>query len=348
MGYRGRVLRTFVVTVLLIAFLVWVARSVLLPFVLGATLAYIIAPVVERLHRCGLGRALAIFVTYLGVAVIVLGLVLVVLPDFLNEVQRLGALLPQYGQSVEQVVASVQRRYRGLPLPEGFRTTVDHAIGQLQSSAERGVRNTLLGFRGVVRWTLAFLLAPILAYYLLLDLPHIRSNVVTLIPVEVRQPVLALLADLDDILSGFVRGELLSSAAVALLSTVAATMLHLRYALMLGVLAGVAEFLPYIGPLLGAIPALLVATSGGAERVVLTALAYAVIQQIEGSLLTPSIMGESVGLHPLVVIAALLIGEHWGGLGGAVLAVPVAGALRVTTQHILRFLTRDRPSRTIA
>lgn len=335
-------------TLLLVALLLWVARSALLPFVLGTTLAYILAPTVEWLHRRGLGRAVAILFTYVALALIVLGVVLVILPDFLNEVQRLGARLPQYGQSMEQVVASMQRRYRGLPLPEGVRTALDHAIEQLQASAEHGVRDILFGFRALLRWTLAFLLAPILAYYLLLDLPQIRSRVVTLIPVEVRQPVLALWMDLDGILAGFVRGELLSSAAVALLSTVAAILLHLRYALMLGILAGVAEFLPYIGPILGAIPALLVATGGGTERVLLTALAYAVIQQIEGSFLTPTIMGESVGLHPLVVLGALLVGEHWGGLGGAVLAVPVAGALRVTAQHILRFLTRDRPSRTIA
>jgi len=150
------------------------------------------------------------------------------------------------------------------------------------------------------------------------------------------------------VLSSFVRGELLVSCVIATLSTVAAVILRLRYALLLGLVAGVFELVPYVGPFLGAIPALLAAAGNGPARVLQTAVAYAVIQQLEGTFLTPRIVGDAVGLHPLVVFAALLAGEHWAGLWGAVVAVPATGLVLVVWRHLRLFLTRYGVSRTIS
>ena len=322
-------------------------RPVLLPFALGATLAYVLAPLVAVLQRGGLSRSLAIAIVYIALAGAACGLVLWVLPDLVSELQRLAAQLPTYAGGVENWVGGVQGHYRRLPLPASLREGIDRGVVSLEVSAQRTVQGMLTGLGGIIRWVVALLLAPFLAYYFLVDLPRIRSAFLDAIPAGVRQPVLACLGDLDEVLSGFIRGELLISLVIATLSTIAAWFLHLRYALMLGLISGVFELVPYFGPFLGAIPALLVATSGGTRLVLATAVAFTVIQELEGTFLAPRIVGGSVGLHPLVALAALLAGEHWGGVGGAVLAVPLVAAIRIVGQHVVRALTRGRASRTI-
>lgn len=148
-----------------------------------------------------------------------------------------------------------------------------------------------------------------------------------------------LLRDLDQVISGFVRGQILLSLAVGSLSALTAVLFGLRYSLLLGFWAGLTEFIPYVGPVVGAVPAVLAGLAVSPLRAVEVALAFAVIQQIESALLSPKIMAENVGLHPLMVMLTVLTGGYLLGGVGLILAVPTVGLVRVLWRFAVARLT---------
>lgn len=325
-------------------------RGVLTPFLLAALLGYLVAPMVERLHRhTGLPRTVCILAAYAALGAALAAFVAFVLPDLIGELQRLGAVLPAVTASAQNAVARLRAGYGRLPLPADLRTAIDGALMGIDLGIMAAVRQTLGGAVGLVGLALSAVLAPVMAYYLLADLPRIKLELARLLPPGARQPVFACLADLDAVLAGWVRGQLLIAAAVGALATTALLILGVRFAFTLGLVAGLGELVPYFGPVLGALPAVAVAAAAGGSRLAVeTALAFLLIQQLESVLLAPRIVGGSVGLHPLAVITALLVGEHLGGLVGVILSVPVTACLRVLGRHVVRALTGVRRPRRLA
>jgi predicted PurR-regulated permease PerM len=186
-------------------------------------------------------------------------------------------------------------------------------------------------------------LAPILAFYMLRDIDHVKERFVRSLPARYRQDILALLRALDRVLAGFVRGQMLLALLVGSLAATATALLGFRYPILLGIWAGLTEFIPYVGPVLGAIPAVLAGLSVSPLLALETVLAFAIIQQLENAVLSPRIMGHSVGLHPLVVLFAVLASGYLVGGWGLILALPVTGLLRVLWCFFVARLTAAPP-----
>jgi len=319
----------------------------LAPFLFAAVLSYLVAPTVDSLHRrLRLSRSGAILVAYAGIVIALGAFAALILPDLVAELQRLMSGLPAYLSGAEAQVAHLRAGYGRLPLPPALRAAADQGLLHLEAGLQLAATQALGGLIGAVGLLFPLVLAPVLAYYFLSDLPRWRGEFARLLPPAARQPTLACLTDLDLVLAGWIRGQLLLAAAVGSLVGLALLLLHLPYAFTLGLVAGLGELIPYFGPVLGALPALAVAAStGGTGTVIWTGVAFLAIQQLESALLAPRIVGGAVGLHPLTVIGALLVGEHVGGLPGVILAVPAAGCLRVLGRHAVRALTGARAPR---
>ncbi len=333
-----------------IAVVWWLAPAILTPFGLAIVLAYLVAPLVEFLQRrAGLPRPAAILVSYACLAVVAVAFAVFVLPDLVAELQRLVRDLPRTLAAVQRAIGQVRAGYGRLPLPRDLRRAVDAGVGEVQGTLVGAVHQALAGLIGAFGLLFALVLAPVLAYYTLVDLQRIKEGFGRLLPPGARQGVWTCLADLDAVLSGWVRGQLTLAAVVGGLATIALLLLGVRFALTLGLLAAIGELIPYFGPVFGALPALGVAAASGGWRLLLeTAMAYAVIQQLEGSLLAPRIVGGAVRLHPLAVITALMLGDYLHGLVGVILSVPIAGCLRVLGAHAVGALTRLRQPRRLS
>jgi predicted PurR-regulated permease PerM len=318
-----------------VAWLLLRVRDVLTPFILAGVLAYLAAPLVERLHRRGLARPWAILVTYALAGLLLGGVLAVVVPDLVRELGRLGQLLPVYAAKADAAMRGLRAGGRGR-LPEPVVRALEAGVAALQARGEAAIRSATAGVLSVIGGLVSIVLAPFLAYYLLVDLPRIRAAVLGVVPPASRPALLAYLRDLDAMLAGFVRGQLLTAASVGLLVTVAMSLLHVGYAVTLGLIAGLGELVPYFGPFLGAVPALALAGSISWHTLLYAALALAVIQQLESAVIHPYIVGQSTGLHPLTVVFALLAGGQLVGLAGLILGVPAAGAVQVTVTHLVR------------
>ncbi len=320
----------------------YAVRAVLPPFLLALVLAYTLHPPVDQLHRMGLRRAWAILLVYALVGLLAGTVIVFVVPLFVNELSGLAETIPKYISHVQGIIGGMERRFDRIPLPGAFKTLVDEHVARAQAALLTAISRMVSAVFALLGQAFTIAIAPVLAFYMLNDLPAFRRQLETSLPPVWRQRVMAFLGELDRVLAGFIRGQLIVSAAVGALTAVAMGILGLPFALVLGIIAFFTDLIPYFGPFLGAVPGVLLAATSSWTLALKAAVAYVLIQQVEAAVLIPRVMGNSVGLHPLVLVFALLIGGRFFGIPGLLLAVPAAGCLKVVATFALRWLTALR------
>ncbi len=312
------------------------------PFLAGVLLAYVLAPAVDRLEARGMRRRPAILAVYALGAVLATGLVLVAVPEFLREMEQISASLPARFARAERLLDLWQERLRSGSLPTAVGEGLAAELQRWQRRLEGAAAGTVRGAAGAVTHLWTLVLAPVIAFYLLAELPRWRVTADRLARGVARRRWWRLLTEWDRVLAGFVRGQLLVAGAVGILVAVGLSLLGIPYALLLGILAAVTDLVPYFGPFLGAAPGVLLAAAHGWPLAGKAVLLYAAVQAVESMVLVPVLVGRRVGLHPLAVILALLVGGSHFGLAGFVLAVPVAACLRVLARWLVDLAVAER------
>lgn len=296
----------------------------------AVVVAFILAPLASRLEPLVRSATLASLLVFAGVAaVVVVGMALLAAP-LISESGRLSEQLPRY---IERLQSTEPVSVLGYQVPDDVRARVGTAMGDIGGRfAGEAVGIVLRVVSGVVDLFLVL----VIALYLLLDRRRIRALALRLLPPRLRAPTEEVEGEVVRVFGAYVRGQLVLAVIVGVASTVALMILGVPYALVLGVLAGLFELVPMLGPLLGAVPAVLVALAQPFPTVIWVALAFLLIQQAEANLLVPRISGHAVGLHPLAAILALLVGLEVGGIVGALFAVPLAGVAWVFVSAAVR------------
>lgn len=317
----------------LLAVILWQVRAVLPPFVLAGILSYVISPVLNLLMRKGFSRGAALGLIYLVVFLAVVVAVGGLVPVIITELSRLTEFLPGFFLQVQDWAIGLQQRYSQVQLPPPVRQAVDDMILSVQSQALGIIGRAAQGILGIFGAAFGLVLAPLLSFYLLRDIHRLRAGFGRLIPRSERRTSLQLLSDIDRVLSGFVRGQLTVALIVGALTALALALLGIRFSVILGIFAGLTNLIPYFGAPIAAVPILAVASASSSLHLLWAAIAMVLIQQLESQVISPRIIGRSVGLHPLAVVFALLVGFQWHGVVGVLVAVPVAGVIRVLADY---------------
>ncbi|MFA4885752.1 MAG: AI-2E family transporter [Desulfotomaculaceae bacterium] len=316
------------------ACLLYLVRGLFFSFALAALLSYLINPLVVAITRKGTPRVWAILLVYLALFFIVAGILMYGTPRFVDQLNRLSATVPLYTEQTREIVQSIQQRYTGMGLPDGMRQVIDERIHWVEEMILTWVSNTLAAIVGSASYFFKILLAPVLSFYILKDLELIKDKAYAAAPPAWRDDIKGLLKEIDQVLGSFVKGYFLVAAVVGGLTVVAMVLLGVDFPLMLGLFSGLTELIPYFGPVIGAVPAVGLAVLESKWLALKVAAVFFVIHQLEGNFISPKIMGDKVGLHPLVVILSLLAGGELYGLAGMLLAVPVAAVLRVIMKFV--------------
>ncbi|MBO2520664.1 MAG: AI-2E family transporter [Clostridia bacterium] len=333
MSRRGKIL-ILAGFALLIGLFLYRVREALTPFFLALAVAYLGYPLVKALERREVPRVVAILLMYAMFAAAAVLLVYAVLPSLERELQLMMELLPGQMRRLEALFRDVLRGVRRIPLPSGLEALAGLAVQRVEALlhgvAARAAEALVAAFSHLFN----LILAPFLAYYILRDLDDLAKTAVSWLPAGARRDVLELASRVHRAVGGFVRGQLIVSLAVGLLIALGLSLLGVRYALILGLLAGLFDIIPYFGPILGAVPAVAFALLRSPLTALWTLLLFVAVQQLEGSLLSPKVVGEQVGLHPLTVIFSVLAGGELLGVAGMLLAVPFAAAVKVTAGFV--------------
>lgn len=317
--------------VLALGIMVYLLSPMLSPFVFGALLAYLGDPLIDRLETYKLSRGLAVTCVF-SILIVIISLTLFLLlpllsdqingliqrlPVFINRLdQRASALAAQFGLTVESLnFQELAKEY--LPQAGDATKSILKAISQSGGALISGV--------------VIMMLTPIITFYLLRDWDHLVSNIRELIPHHVRGSVDRLAKQSDSMLSAFLRGQVLVMTALGSVYAIGLSLVGLQFALLIGFIAGLLSFIPYLGTLIGVALAAILYIAEYQEWVGLwkVAVVFFIGQALEGYLLTPWLVGDKIGLHPVAVIFAVLAGGQLFGFVGVLLALPVSAVLVV-------------------
>jgi predicted PurR-regulated permease PerM len=318
--------------------------SVLLPLAIAGIIAYLLDPVVDYLEQRRISRGRAIQLVFLFGIVLVLGVLATVIPVLVLEIGELTKSLPDYAKSlVTKLGKWLSTSGLGKQAGDIWQTQFSANATSWLAHALPGISEWVLAQLGrVASWAgllIGLALVPVYAFYFLLEKTGIAQRWTDYLPIresKMKKEVVFVLTAINDCLIVFFRGQVLVALADGAMLTVGFLLVGLKYAFLLGLVAGFLSLVPYLGITISIIPAvaLAVVQFGDWLHPVLVLLVFAVAQTLEGLVVSPLIMGNRVGLHPLTIIVAVMIGTTLlGGILGGVLAIPLTAALRVLMVH---------------
>lgn len=316
-------------------FALYQVRSLLLLFFFAVLFASTVRPVVLTLSKRGIPAIVSILVIYLGFLAALAGVAVVLFPTLLVSVQDLLNSQTTILMALQLTLERLQNfalSSAGVHLPavsvSGF---VDY-ITQFQTSMQEHFQSILFDS---VRVLSEALIAFVMAFYWFTERDRLEQLALKMLPLRHREKFVSMFAEIETTLGAYVRGQTILCVTVGIFSFIVLTALGVRSALVLAVFAAVTEAIPMIGPFIGAVPAIVIALLDSPEKALVVTIAYIVIQQIEAQVLVPKVMERQVGLSPLFVLLALTAGNLLGGLLGAVVAIPIAAAIKILLREFI-------------
>lgn len=333
--------RFWLITLAIFSLVLWLLSGALLPFLLGLVIAYFLDPVVRSMHKAGLPRWLCAFIVLLFFLALISGTALLVAPLIRAQIIDLVTALPAYIKALqEQLWPAIATGLAHIPNVnvDKLQSVLSQYSGDAMNFAGRVLRNLLSGGLALIDLLALFILTPIIAFYLLRDFPKIVENVDNLLPKRHAATIRAELGKMDHMVAGFIRGQATVSLCLAAFYSTALSIVGLKYGMVIGLATGFLSFIPIVGTITGLITSLIMAfiQFDHAGSIAAVAGVFVLAQMLDGYFLTPNLVGDSVGLHPVWIMFAVLTGAKLFGFVGVLLGVPVVGALAILVRFAVR------------
>jgi predicted PurR-regulated permease PerM len=324
--------------------LLWLLNDILLPFVVGIAVAYFLDPVVVRLQRMGMSRTWATTTVTIWAALIAVGVAMAVLPPLFGQVQSLVLAVPDYtvkaATSILPLIEPLRERLGLPPLSlQELQSEVTQRAGQVLTLA--GTLAAQLAQGGLALFNLATLLflTPVVTFYLLRDWERVVAAVDRALPLDHADTIRKLAHESNHAIAGYLRGQALVCLSLGTIYAVGLSLVGLQFGLVIGLIAGAISFIPFVGTFVGAVMALGMALAQFPPDwmgVVKVAIVFVLGQMLEGNVLSPKLVGDRTGLHPVWIMFALMAGGVLFGFVGVLIAVPVAAVIGVIVRHFMR------------
>lgn len=315
----------------------WVLGDVVLPFIIGGAVAYLLDPVADRLERVGMGRVWA--TVSVSILMLILGTIatLLVLPLMVNQMLALANAAPDFARAMQSTLSD---RFPALNDPNSVLRRTLLSIGDaVQSEGGTLIKGAMASALSIINTVTFIVIVPVVSFYLLMDWDSMIARIDALLPMDHAPTIRKLATEVDEVLSGFVRGQVTVCLLLGGFYAVALMIVGLEFGLVVGVIAGVLTFIPYVGTLVGGILSIGLALSQFWETpwlIAVVAAIFVVGQLVEGNILSPKLVGGSVGLHPVWLLFALSAFGTLFGFVGLMVAVPVAAMIGVLTRFAIR------------
>lgn len=345
----------------LLVFLVIRFDEIFAPLLVGLAIAYLFDPAATWLGKKLRSRVAGVLALIVIIALVITAFFLYVVPAMGEQFERLGERLPAYQEQLEHWYTPILDRVNEwYPQPEAgpngdaaaeartleekVRATLTENFPRVAELASNALRKLVSNLLSMVLFLLNLIFIPVFAFYLLVDFPKIKRGFKELIPIAYRSMVLERVREVDQAVAGFVRGQLTIALILAAINATGMMIIGVPLGLLIGIVAGLANMIPYMALVVGLAPALLLCwvEHQSFPRLVAVAAVFAGAQLLEGAVLSPRILGKSVNLHPVWVLLAVIAGGSLFGFIGMLVAVPAAAAIQVFVVHWIRLYKHSR------
>ena len=301
---------------------------------LSAIIAYILNPLVEYFESKGMKRLFAVITIYLMTLGILFILAFLVIPGSSIEIRKLVNNIPLYFNNITNFIDDISSKYYSSigdlpPLFQGIEKAVIENVAKIENVIVLGIKNFLEGVINSVSKIISLILTPILTFYFLVDKEFFKKKIIELIPSKHKNEVLSLANEIDTSVSKFVRGRLIMALCVGVATTIFLLTMGVDFAIVIGFITGIADIIPYIGPFLGFLPAVIFAFISSPIKALWVSIFFILIQWAENNILAPKILGNSTGMHPLTILLSIIVGGAIFGVFGMILSVPIVAIIKI-------------------
>lgn len=315
--------------------------SIYLPILVSLILAFILNPLVNyfcrlRLWRGGFGinRGFAVLLAFLCTTLLVAMVGTFVVLPFIHEFDKFIIELPAMVVKIQNISMDIEQRASLLEIPANVNGIIQQTVASAAAFSADLARRMLQAILGVATSIVQLVVVPVLTYYFLKDWLMLKEKIIVLFTVESRQRVRTVIEEIALVISGYIRGQVLISIVIGIIVFSGMYLLEIEYPLVLGLLAACTETIPIVGPIIGSVPAIMLAYLVSPALAFKVIIFYIIVHQLENHIVVPNIMGHTIALHPVVVIISLLIGGQLLGIIGMMLAVPAAAILKVLVRQL--------------
>ena len=315
--------------------------KVIIPFIIGAFITYLLHPIVELLHKKGLHRGLSVALIYIlffgGIGYALYKGI----PILIHQLEELTESAPELAARYKDLIDSIQNKMESWPF--NLQEKVDRGIDLFETKMESLLNKVINGAMGIINYSIVIMLIPFISFYMLKDIDAVRKAFNGLIPNKWRNSAHLFLEDVNESLGSYIRGQLLVCTIIGVISMILFWVFHMKFALVLGIIVGITNVIPYFGPIIGDISALIVASTVSVKMLIIVVIIIIILQFLEGNILSPYIVGKSTHMHPLFIMFALLLGEEVGGMIGMIVAVPLLSIAKVAIVHMRTHFGKKDP-----
>lgn len=312
------------VIILGLLFLYFIKEVLAIVFI-SLIFAAAITPFVDKMQKHGIPRGFGVLILYLILFGVVTLMIALLIPPVIEQLKQLSANFPSY---YEQIVRSLQN-FQEFSASKGLTGNVEQGLQSITSTLTK-FTGSLFGIVGGIFGSIFTILGVlVMTFYLALEETSLKKLLQSIAPAKYQPYFIQKTHQIQEKLGLWLRGQLILSVVIGFLSYIGLVILGVHYSLVLALVAGITEFVPYIGPIIGAIPAIFLASAQSPTKAVLVMILYVIIQQLENQILVPKVMQKTVGLNPIIVLIVTLTGATVGGVIGIMLAVPTATILSI-------------------
>lgn len=309
--------------------------------IFSAILAYLFNPIINYLEEKGIDRFKGVLILYFSILAGILVFLFLVIPKSSTEIKRLVTNMPLYMENITGLVDELYNRYYSTlgdlpPLFHGIQQVVMENIVGLENMIVEGIKNFLGGIIKTFSKLISLILTPILTFYFLVDKDYFKNKLTKLIPKKYRREGMQIFYEIDNSLSKFVRGKIIMAAYVGVATSIVLLIMGIDFALVIGFITGLADIVPYVGPFLGFLPAVFFAFIDRPIKALWVAALFVLIQWVENNILAPKVIGDTTGIHPLIILISIIIGGGVFGVLGMILAVPVVAITIILFSFVSR------------
>ena len=314
---------------------------VMLPVILSGLLFYLLNPLVDLMEKYKINRVLAISIIFVVIAILLIWGLAVAIPNLQHQVVTFAQNVPSYLKDADKVINDLVTKR----LPDDFRPQLEQVLANFSSQAtswasdisSRAVNWLSALISATSQVIVALIIMPFMLFYLLRDGKGLRDHITQFLPTKFREPVGKILTDVNQQLSNYVRGQITVAVIVAIMFIIFFKIIGLRYAVTLGISAGVLNLVPYLGSFLAMIPALVLGLIAGPVMLLKVIIVFIVEQTIEGRFVSPLILGSQLNIHPITILFVLLTSGSMFGIWGVLLGIPIYASAKVVISAIFEW-----------
>ncbi|MCX7951558.1 MAG: AI-2E family transporter [Clostridiales bacterium] len=319
----------YLVYLIILVVLIYFLRGFIKPILISLILAYILSPVKKHLENRGMPSQLASLLAVLIIIVFIIFILFILIPNIVKEIFVIASNFDYIEESLKKYTIPIDK------IPAYLKGGAFSVISKAQNYIVNYLNKMFVDTLSVSKELPLYFLVPIFVYYFIQDEEYFKNQVMNIIPLRIRKTIIELAKEIDKVIGNYIKGQLILSIIITVLTFIVLVVFKIRFPLFIAIINGFANIIPYFGPILGFLPALLIALTESLSKAILVSIFFFVLQEVESSIIAPKVLGDSLGIHPIYIILILLVGGKFFGGIGLLLAIPIAGILKVTYNYFM-------------